>query len=69
MIYLELFLSFLQIGLFSFGGGYAFADSTGVTVMDLNADRPMIERPSSNINRILRGKAILQSSYDDIGAR
>ena len=23
MIYLELFLSFLQIGLFSFGGGYA----------------------------------------------
>lgn len=53
----------------SFGGGYAFADSTGVTVMDLNADRPMIERPSSNINRILRGKAILQSSYDDIGAR
>lgn len=53
----------------SFGGGYAFADSTGVTVMDLNADRPMIERPSSNTNRILRGKAILQSSYDDIGAR
>ena len=23
MIYLQLFLSFLQIGLFSFGGGYA----------------------------------------------
>lgn len=23
MIYLKLFLSFLQIGLFSFGGGYA----------------------------------------------
>lgn len=53
----------------SFGGGYAFADSTGVTVMDLNADRPMIERPTPDKNRILRGKAILQSSYDDLGAR
>lgn len=53
----------------SFGGGYAFADSTGVTVMDLNADRPIIERPSANKNRILRGKAILQSSYDDLGTR
>ena len=53
----------------SFGGGYAFADSTGVTVMDLNADRPIIERPSANKNRILRGKAILQSSYDDLGIR
>lgn len=53
----------------SFGGGYAFADSTGVTVMDLNADRPIIERPSPDKNRILKGKAILQSSYDDFGAR
>ena len=37
--------------------------------MDLNADRPIIERPSANKNRILRGKAILQSSYDDLGTR
>ena len=53
----------------TFGGGFAFADSTGVTLMDLNADRPVKETPSPNENRILRGKAILQSSYDDLGAR
>lgn len=27
MIYLQLFLSFLQVGMFSFGGGYAAASS------------------------------------------
>ena len=27
MIYLQLFLSFLQVGMFSFGGGYADASS------------------------------------------
>ena len=53
----------------TFGGGCAFADSTGVTLMDLNVDQPVMETPSPNENRILRGKAILQSSYDDLGTR
>lgn len=53
----------------TFGGGFAFADSTGVTLVDINADRPMLEIPSPDENRILRGKAILQSSYDDLGER
>ena len=53
----------------TFGGGFAFADSTGVTLFDVNADRPILERPAADKNRILRGKAILQSSYDDLGAR
>ncbi len=53
----------------TFGGGFAFADSTGITVMDLNADQPVIERPTSGSARILRGKAILQSAYDDLGKR
>lgn len=53
----------------SFGGGFAFADSTGVTVMDINADRPVLEVPASDENRMLRGKAILQTSYDDLGGR
>lgn len=53
----------------TFGGGIAFADSTGVTLYDVNADRVIHERPRANANRILRGKAILQSSYDDLGRR
>ncbi len=53
----------------TFGGGMAFADSTGVTLYDVNADRVILERSAADANRILRGKAILQSSYDDLGAR
>lgn len=53
----------------NFGGGCAFADSTGVTILDLNADRPVEETPSPNENRILRVKSILQSSYDNFGNR
>ena len=53
----------------TFGGGCAFADSTGVTLYDLNADRVADESPSPNSNRLQRVKAILQSSYDDLGSR
>lgn len=53
----------------TFGGGMAFADSTGVTLLDVNADRVIMEHPAFDPNRILRGKAILQRSYDDLGAR
>lgn len=53
----------------TFGGGFAFADSTGVTLFDVNAGRPIQENPFPDENRILRGKAILQSSYDDLGGR
>ncbi len=53
----------------TFNGGFAFADSTGVTLFDVNSNLPILERPAPNENRILRGKAILQSSYDDLGSR
>lgn len=53
----------------TFGGGFAFSDSTGITLMDINANLPIIEEPSHNENRILRGKAIMQTSYDDLGER
>ena len=53
----------------TFGGGCAFADSTGVTLYDLNSDRVADESPSPNSNRLQRVKAILQSSYDDLGSR
>lgn len=53
----------------SFGGGAAFKDSTGVTIYDLNANRVIQELPEANENRLLRLKAILQSSYDNLGER
>ncbi len=36
MIYLQLFLSFLQIGAFSFGGGYAAMPLIQAQVVDLH---------------------------------
>ncbi|NLY07474.1 MAG: chromate transporter, partial [Spirochaetales bacterium] len=36
MIYLKLFLSFLQVGLFSIGGGYAALPLIQAQVVDLN---------------------------------
>lgn len=53
----------------SFGGGFAFADSTGTTILDVNSIRPIIETPTPNNNRTLRAKSILQTSYDDLGNR
>ncbi len=53
----------------SYGGGCAFADSTGVTLIDLNTGQPCYENPSANENRTLRAKAILQRSYIDLGNR
>lgn len=53
----------------SYGGGCAFADSTGVTLLDLNTNRSFYDVPSASEDRILRARAILQSSYKDLGSR
>ena len=48
---------------------FAFRDSTGVTAYDLKGERVSWEEPSANENRLNRGKAILQSAYDELGKR
>lgn len=53
----------------SYGGGCAFADSTGVTLIDLNTGQPCMETPKPSANRTLRAKAILQRAYTDLGSR
>lgn len=50
----------------SFPSGIMFTDSTGVSVFDITANRPITERPSSSSGRLQRAKAILQSSYDEL---
>lgn len=52
-----------------YGGGFAFRDSTGVSVYDTKADRVSYEEPAVSAERIEKGKAILQSVYDDLGNR
>jgi phosphoglycerol transferase MdoB-like AlkP superfamily enzyme len=54
---------------YSFNNGFSFCDSTGVTVFDNNSESILLEEPVGSENRINKGKAILQSVYDDLGRR
>ena len=54
---------------YTFNNGFAFSDSTGFTLFDNAAGRVLEDLPSANEQRVRLGKAILQSSYDDLGKR
>lgn len=53
----------------AYGGGIVFRDSTGVSAYDTKAERTSYETPSPDAGRMNKGKAILQTVYDDLGAR
>ena len=54
---------------YCFNNGFSFRDSTGVTVFDNNSESILLEEPVGSEQRINKGKAILQSVYDDLGRR
>ena len=54
---------------YSSGSVFAFRDSTGVSAYDIKADCISYEEPLASEERLNRGKAILQSAYDDLGKR
>jgi phosphoglycerol transferase MdoB-like AlkP superfamily enzyme len=54
---------------FSFNNGFGFKDSTGVSVYDNHPDKVILEEPATNPDRTEKGKAILQTLYDDLGKR
>ena len=51
------------------GSGFAFRDSTGVSAYDTKAGQVAYEEPQADESRLNKGKAILQSVYDDLGSR
>lgn len=51
------------------GSTFTFHDSTGVSAYDTKANTISYEEPSPSEDRLKRGKAILQSVYDDLGKR
>ena len=51
------------------GGTFTFRDSTGVTGYDTKANSISYEEPTVSLERLEKGKAILQSVYDDLGSR
>lgn len=55
---------------FSFFNGFGFADNTGISVFDNESQKPLYEEPTTKSRaRIDKGKALLQTLYDDLGHR
>lgn len=55
---------------YTFSNGFGFIDSTGISVFDCEGDKPLIEQPRVGSElRLRKGKALLQTLYDDLGGR
>lgn len=54
---------------YSFNNGFSFRDNTGVTVFDNNSGSILFNEPEADESRLDKGKAILQTVYDDLGNR
>ncbi len=59
-----------EYAFYTYSNGFGFIDSTGVSVYDNEGNKPLIETPREGSDQRLRkGKALLQTLYDDLGAR
>ena len=58
-----------EFAFYTFNNGFAFIDSSGVSVYDNTDDASLIEEPEISNIRINKGKAILQTLYKDLGKR
>lgn len=55
---------------YTFPNGFGFIDSTGVSVYNNENNQPLLESPlEGNSLRLDKGKALLQTLYDDLGKR
>ena len=54
---------------YTFNNGFAFIDSTGVTMVDNNSEKTLIDSPTANDRRRKLGEAKLQTSHDDLSKR
>ena len=55
---------------YTFNNGFGFIDSTGVSVYDNTIESSLLEEPKTDSNiRLDKGKAILQTLYQDLGRR
>lgn len=54
---------------YSFNNGFSFIYRTGVTVFDNNSGSILFDEPEADESRLDKGKAILQTVYDDLGNR
>lgn len=57
---------------YTFYNGFGFVDNTGLSVFDNDGLRTIIEEGSKGISseqRVVKGKSIIQTIYDDLGSR
>ncbi|MDR1919825.1 MAG: sulfatase-like hydrolase/transferase [Tannerellaceae bacterium] len=55
---------------YTFSNGFGFVDSTGVSVYDNDSNHPILQQPAEGgESRLEKGKALLQTLYDDLGHR
>ena len=54
---------------YTFSNGLCFIDSTGITLYDDDSGQCLINDPVGSDLRLDRGKAILQTLYDDLETR
>lgn len=55
---------------YTFPNGFGFIDTTGVSVYDNESNRPLLNAPARGAEeRLEKGKALLQTLYDDLGGR
>jgi hypothetical protein len=55
---------------YTFSNGFGFVDSTGVSVYDNDSNLLIYQSPAEGgTKRLEKGKALLQTLYDDLGNR
>ena len=63
-------LNYPEYAFYTYANGFGFIDSSGVTVYDNEGDMPLMESSKEgSLLRIQKGKALLQTLYDDLGNR
>jgi phosphoglycerol transferase MdoB-like AlkP superfamily enzyme len=63
-------LNYPEYAFYTYANGFGFIDSSGVTVYDNEGDMPLMESSKAgSLLRIQKGKALLQTLYDDLGTR
>ena len=59
-----------EYAFYTYSNGFGFIDSTGISVYDNEGNKPLIEAPRKGSDlRLRKGKALLQTLYDDLGNR
>ncbi|MDR3140352.1 MAG: sulfatase-like hydrolase/transferase [Tannerellaceae bacterium] len=66
----SLSLSYPAYAFYTYHNGFGFIDNTGVSAYDNESNKPLLENPKEESReRINKGKALLQTLYDDLGNR